>query len=74
MYFESRVCLVLLLKLLLLFEKPKANQTHWLPKVAFCQSCFSSSTKLKASPSPLVLPAVEVGNFEKITHSPPSEN
>ena len=30
-----RVCLVLLLKLLLLFEKSKANQTHWLSKAAF---------------------------------------
>jgi len=34
----------------LLFKKPKANQTRWLLKAAFHQSCFSSSTKLKAAP------------------------
>jgi len=58
------VCLVLLLNLLLLFEKPKANQTHWLLKAAF---------PLKAAPL-LLLVAMEVGNFEKITHPSPSKN
>jgi len=67
------VCLVLLLKLFLLFEKSKANQTHWLSNAAFCQSCFFSSTKLKVAPTLLLL-SVEVGNFEKITHPPPLKN
>jgi len=61
------------LKLLLLFKKSKANQTHWLSKADFCQSCFFSSTKLKAAPTLLLL-AVKVGNFEKITHPPPLKN
>jgi len=61
------VCLVLLLKLLLLFKKPKALAFQ---SCFFCQSSFSSSTKLKAALT-LLLPAVDVSNFEKITHPPP---
>ena len=49
------------------FQKAQ-SQTNTLVS----QSCFSSSTKLKAAP-PLFLAAVEVGNFEKITHPPPKK-
>jgi hypothetical protein len=52
-------CLVGLLNLLLLLQKPKANQRAQKATTAFTQSNFYCSTKLKA-PLPLLSATFEV--------------
>jgi hypothetical protein len=47
-------------------QKAKSNQRGGNPYLLWAKSCFSSGTKLIATP--LLSPAVEMGNFEEIIH------
>jgi len=55
-----------------IFQKLKNQPNTLALRSCFLPKLFSSNKKLKAAPP--VLPAMEVGNIEKIIHPPPSKN